>query len=347
MDFHSLNIRRMSELDRLPWFEKDGFGALQLKESAGLPPILDVHAHVGWSYGFSDAIDHERRPTLKYLYDYEVDQDVLFECNHPLEEEKKILGKEMSLSLFALAPSSKTHTAANLLDEMKRFNHQRTCLLPIEGPIGSRHADDTMAAAKMSDKFIPLAGVYPWPWGPAKERRLEALLAHGAKALKYHPEFQFMAPDNPHAMKLFALCEEKNIAVLAHCGSTGAEPRWLRDKSEPERFRPMLEAFPRLRVLLAHTGLKRWQDTLALAKQYEERVWVDISGQPVPSLKTILDGYDKSRICYGSDWPFYPLPVALGRALTAVHDRPEYWPDFFCNNATRFLGLESDSHVNR
>ena len=72
MDFSSLQIRRMSELDRLPWFEKDDAGQLRLKAGAGVPPVLDIHAHVGWSYGFARPVDYRSRGKVIYLYDYEV-----------------------------------------------------------------------------------------------------------------------------------------------------------------------------------------------------------------------------------------------------------------------------------
>lgn len=340
MNFRSLQIRRMSELDRLPWFEKDEAGQLRLKSGAGLPSVLDIHAHVGWSYGFAQPVDYRARGRVSYLYDYEVDQDVLFEEDHPFPVEQESLKKEINSALFKLAPSAATHTSANFAAEMDGFNVSRACLLPIEGPFRSRHAEDTLKAASLNARFIPFAGVFPWPWGEGKIRRLKALLERGAKAVKVHPEFQFIAPDHPHQMRLFAWCAENKVPVLAHCGYTGKEPAWLRAKAEPERFRPALRNFPKLQLLLAHTGLSRRQETLAVAREYPEQVWLDISGQQVTHLKMILDGYDRDRICFGSDWPFYPLAVAMARTLAATESCPEYRLALLHSNGARFLDLE-------
>jgi hypothetical protein len=333
------SIRRMSELDRLPWFEKDQAGRLRLRADAGVPKILDIHSHVASSAGFARDIDYGSRPPLVYFYDYERDQDVLNEDVHPHPDEAVTIGKEIRWLLFKQGPIGATHTAANFADEMDRFNYAHACLLPIEGPIASRHAELTVRAAKLDPRFIAFAAVHPYRWGPRQETRLEELVRRGTPALKYHPEFQFIAPDNPDTMKMFEWCAGHDLPVLAHCGYTGAEPDWLRRKAEPERFRKALEAFPNLRLLLAHTGLSRWRATLDFVKEFDGRVWLDISGQPVPSMKTILREYARERICYGSDWPFYPLAVALARTLAATEDCPDYRPDLLHDNASRFLKM--------
>ena len=48
--FEDLGIRRLSELDRLPWFEKAEDSLFRLREDAGIGPIVDTHAHVGWAF---------------------------------------------------------------------------------------------------------------------------------------------------------------------------------------------------------------------------------------------------------------------------------------------------------
>lgn len=63
-DFRELNIRTLSDLDKLPWFEKNAEGQPLVKASAGIPPVIDTHSHVGWSYGFAPAIDMFERIDL-------------------------------------------------------------------------------------------------------------------------------------------------------------------------------------------------------------------------------------------------------------------------------------------
>ena len=148
-----------------------------------------------------------------------------------------------------------------------------------------------------------------------------------------------MAPDNKHAMGLFEWCEDRDLPVVAHCGYKGVEPPRLREKSEPARFRPMLEAFPKLRVVMAHTGIILHKEILSLAREFEDQVWLDIAGQDVPTTLESLAGYDTKRILYGSDWPFYPLAVALARALIATEGREQVRADLLHDNAARLFGL--------
>lgn len=333
-------IRRMSDLDRLPWFEKDAAGRIRLRDDAGLPPVVDVHAHVGWCYGLSPRIDMSARTeSVRYLYDYEEDQDLLFGDTHPTERERKIIGREMLGSLLWPGASALTHTAANLADEMDRFNYRHICLSPIEIPLFPRHAEETLRASRLDPRFIPFAAVYPRPWGAAKRGRLEYLAGQGAPALKYHPEFQFIPPDAPAALELLGWCAGNGMPVLAHSGYTGAEPAWLRAYAEPERFVPALEAFPKLQLILGHSGLTRLEAALAVAGRFREQVWLDLSGQPVPGIRRILAEYDPERIVFGSDWPFYPLAVALARTLVAAQGAPGVLRRLLHDNAARLLGL--------
>ena len=342
MNFRELSIRTLSDLDKLPWFEKNTAGQIAVKASAGVPPVIDTHSHVGWSYGFAREIEMTRRTDhVRYLYDFEKDQDLLYDDTiHPTPAEGAQMARDSYLALFKRSRTGMTHTAANFMAEMDRSNYQHTCLLPIEAsPIGSRHAEATLEAAAMDARFIPLAAVHPWPWGPRKIARLERQFSAGARCIKYHPEFQFMAPDNKHAMELFAWCEDKDVPVITHCGYKGVEPAWMREKSEPERFRPMLKAFPNLQVVMAHTGIVLHKEILSLAREFEDQVWLDIAGQDVPTILEILDGYDHQKILYGSDWPFYPLAVMLAKALVATEGREQVRADLLHNNAARLLEL--------
>ena len=90
-------------------------------------------------------------------------------------------------------------------------------------------------------------------------------------------------------MKLFEWCALNKVPMLAHCGYTGTEPKWLRKKSEPDRFRKALKAFPDLQLLLAHVGLSRRTATIDVAREFPDQVWLDVSGQPAGAIRATLD----------------------------------------------------------
>ena len=342
MDIETLNIRRMGNLDRLPWFDKDDQGRIRLADDAGLPPIIDVHSHVGWSYGISPTIDMTARPDLIYYFDYTFDQEFLEGEIHPTKEEGTQVEREFRQSLYSRTERCMSQTSANFADEMDRFNYQHACLLPIEIPFHKRSAFEVLEAAKVDPRFIPFAAVAPWPWSKRKERRLEKLLASGARAVKYHPEFQIVAPDNPHAVRFLAWCADHDVVVLTHVGYTGVEPAWLRRKSEPDRFRKTLETLPNLRIILGHTGLSRCEQCLAVARDFEDQVWVDVSGLHARDIRKVLDGFNRQKILYGSDWAFYPLAVAMARVLVATEDCPESRAGIFHDNAAQLLDLPAE-----
>ena len=338
--FEDLNIRHMSELGRLPWFEKDDGGQFQLREDAGIGPIIDPHSHVGWAFGFGGSVDMTRRDKVEYFFDFVRDQDVLFKQEHPSNEEAAAISHQ-SLTLFLKTPArNRTLTAANVVAEMDRMNYGKLFLLPLAIHHQMRHVVDTFGAAKMDARIEAFGAVYPKPWGPKIEAELERQVTeHRIKAIKYHPVFQMLAPDDPDMMKLFEWCQARDMLVYAHTGYTGKEPRFMREKSEPERFAVPLEAFPKLRIVFAHTGVRRVDQALEVARRFEDRVWLEISGQAVPAISYILQRYNTEKVMFGSDWPFYPLSVAIARSLVATESCPNVREKFFAGNAKRLFGL--------
>ena len=334
-----LGIRHMSELDRLPWFKKNEAGDLCLRPDAGIGPIIDTHSHLGWAYGLGRSVDMTRKCKMQYFYDYERDQDVLFTQDHPTSEEGSSITRE-GIKVFLRTPErNRTNTAANLSLEMDRMNYRNIVLLPIEIPHQSRHAHDTLQAAKLDPRFIAFGAVHPKSWGPEKIAQLEAQRKTGIKGIKFHPEMQLIAPDDPNMMSLFEWCQANNLIVYAHIGYTGREPGFMKKKSEPQLFEKPLQAFPKLRFVFAHTGVRLMDETLEVARRHEDQVWLDISGRSASNIAYILQRYNTEKIMYASDWPFMPLAIMVARGLVATETCPQLRERFFSGNAARLLEL--------
>ena len=305
-------ILRISDLDRLPWFEKDAAGDLRLKAGVDVPPALDCHTHVGWSQGLGADIDMTVRCPVAYFFDHETPQDLLNVQMHPTEQEARTLSRETELTIIKTPARNKTHTAANLLAEMDRFQITHSMLLPVEIPVKSRHLEQTHRAAQLDKRLVAFAAIHPWHWSDNKATRLQKMLKGRIQGLKFHPVFQFMAPDAPDAMQLFEWCAENNVVVLTHTGFTGREPGFMRALSEPERFHKPLKAFPNLKMIFAHTGSRaRFLEALEVAKQHMDQVWLEFTGQPVPNIRKVLDEYDPQKL-FGSDRRYHfphPRPV--------------------------------------
>lgn len=332
----------MDDLQKLPWFDKNEEGNIRFKPGADVPPVYDDHAHLGWSYLFGGVIDHMKADLpLRYFYSFEEkDADNILDVqSHPTRAEAKLVENDIYMIVFRCPPIARTQTAPHLLKEMSLFGVKGISLAPIEIPIRSRHARQTLAACAASGdpRLIPYAGVHPQT--PNCEKRIADQIAQGAKGLKYHPEFQFCAPDNPRAMKIFEACEKLGVPVLSHSGCTGQEPPFMQKLAAMERYDIIFKTFPNLQFILGHAGIKFNDEAIAFANKYPQ-VWLDLAGQTTPQIREIVKRADHDRILYGSDWPFYPMAVTLARTLVALEDFPQAREKVMHDNMERLLKLK-------
>ncbi len=112
--------------------------------------------------------------------------------------------------------------------------------------------------------------------------------------IKLYPPLGFdpWPKDEPNEMKkvkyLYALCQDKQIPITAHCNDGGfALDKQSREYSNPDRWRQVLGAFRLLKLNLAHLGnqwkwlkvLPRhgWRDTVIELVCTFNNVYTDIS----------------------------------------------------------------------
>lgn len=123
--------------------------------------------------------------------------------------------------------------------------------------LAAQHDELAALAAAHPGLVIPFAACDPRLPGAAAEVRrcIEDL---GFRGLKLYPRIGY-APDHPLLMReVYPLLDARGLAVVSHCsrgGVTGRLPRTLADQySAPMAFAPVLRAFPRMQVNLAHFG---------------------------------------------------------------------------------------------
>lgn len=197
-----------------------------------------------------------------------------------------------------LARAIGQHPAAGWLDRLYRFKTEasardqgavldglipqypdgtRFVVLPMElGPTAPgriarplRDQHDELARLcddpRFSGRILPFATVFPdHPGAVAEVRRcIEDL---GFRGLKIYPRLGF-APDHPALMaEVYPMLQEKGLPVMSHCSHGGVTgrgvPRVRADRySSPLAMVPVLEAFPEMKVCLAHFGGEgAWRD---------------------------------------------------------------------------------------
>lgn len=323
------------DLARLPWFDVHDERLVVSDRSVG--PVIDMHSHVALAYLMPMRVDlHRRTPcTEHYLpdccpIDFEVYQNKNFtpEALHAMK-------RDLTLGSLSRGGMRATHTAANLVREMDELGIAHSVLLPIELPYLSRNAAHALAVAQREPRLISFGSVHPIVDRVAV--RLDDQAHEGAHGVKMHPAVQLMAPNHPRAMELYRLCGERNLPILWHCGPVGIELESGRRRSQVSLYEQPIATFPRTRFVLGHAGALQMGQALDLACRYPN-VWLELSGQSLSNVRTILERADPDRVVYGSDWPFYHQAIGIAKVLLATEGNERLRRKVLHDNAAAILG---------
>lgn len=135
------------------------------------------------------------------------------------------------------------------------------------------------------------------------ERDVREILSLGLKGIKLHPDIQRFATDDKRAMEIFALAELHHLPVCVHTGD------FRYDYSNPNRIKPVLEAFPDLLMIGAHFG--GWSIWEAASYEYckYDNMIVDCSSSlysmPPEKAAELIRLYGASRVMFGTDYPLW------------------------------------------
>lgn len=120
------------------------------------------------------------------------------------------------------------------------------------------------------------------PRAMAEEVRRRA--AQGARAVKLIPGWYREFPDDSAYWPAYEACQELGLAVTVDTGSLGLGRHMAHPEQdnkvifgEPIRLRKVLEAFPRLTVVMCHFGSAFWDQRVHLALRFDN-LYFDISG---------------------------------------------------------------------
>lgn len=301
-------------------------------------PIIDAHTHIALAYLLPMRVDLYRRSdhTEHYLpaccpIDFEVYQNKNFTpaALHDLK-------RDLTLGSLSRGGMRATHTVPNLVREMDELGVAHSVLLPIDLPYISRNAAHALDAAHREPRLLTFGSVHPIV--DRVGERLDDQAHGGARGVKMHPAVQLMAPNHPRALALYHQCGERDLPVLLHCGPVGIELESGRRRSQVALYEQAIAEQPRTRFVLGHAGALQMEAALDLACRYPN-VWLELSGQSLANVRTILARADPDRILYGSDWPFYHQAIGIAKLLIATEDDPELRRKVLFANAAALLGL--------
>ncbi len=175
----------------------------------------------------------------------------------------------------------------------------------------------TCQVAREQPSLVPFISLDPSMGADDAAAEIRRRAEEGARGIKLHPSAQRFSPSDRNLWPAYAEAEALGLPVVSHGGLSSLDPESSEHYSRPRAFAPILEAFPRLTLILAHLAQGYLGESLTMAAKYPNLFFdcaTVISGtvQP-PSLSDeeaveIVRRFGAERILFGSDWPwFHPL----------------------------------------
>lgn len=279
-------------------------------------PIIDCHMHIYgskkegqlnkegyqiWEYGM--------KPKVRFSK-YDGDLDDALQAIH-----KSGISRAIVVNLFAV-DRARRNAIAQLASGLSRGEKEER-IRHIDASIGQMLKDSNIRICKMARKhgeLIPFIAVDPWALRPEEsEHHLrDMVMRHGAKGIKLHPVLQRFFPTDRRMWPIYEACVELDIPILSHSGLARTQEQY----AEPRAFTEILQAFPKLRLVLAHLGGGSWRQTLETARRYpnlyfdcsEIMEWADAPGAPTTQqLARLIKDVGPERVMMGTDFPWYDI----------------------------------------
>ncbi|HWE65648.1 MAG TPA: amidohydrolase family protein [Acidimicrobiales bacterium] len=305
------------------------------------PLVVDVHVHLFagpddpirdgyeiWEYGEGPEVEFGQRPgTFDDLVVAMAEQ----QCDHSVVLGMFVPDTEMATRRDELdargEPADDADLRAALPERLQAYN------------------DWILSEAARSPHLTPLIAADPSTLGgPAGADHLARAAGRGAKGVKVHPVVQGFFPDDPRMGPTYDLCQELGLTVLSHAGQTKGQPQY----ADPWAFASVMEAHPRLHLLLAHLGGAAWPQVRAFAAAFptvsfdlcEIIAWTGSPGAPTADeLGRLIRDIGADRVLFGTDFPWYEVDRTIDQLMTLPHLSDEERRGILGENAVRRIGL--------
>jgi predicted TIM-barrel fold metal-dependent hydrolase len=165
---------------------------------------------------------------------------------------------------------------------------------------------------------------------------VERLIEMGLKGVKLHPDIQGFKLDDYRCLKIYELCEKRDLPVLLHTGDS----RY--DLSNPNRLLPLLKIYEGLVFIGAHFGgYSVWERAMESCTGIDN-LYVDCSSTmfAVSDERTVelIRAYGADRVFFGTDYPMWRPKDELEHFLRLPLTEEERELILY-KNAERVLGI--------
>jgi hypothetical protein len=204
-------------------------------------------------------------------------------------------------------------TPESLLRYLDENEVERACCINYVSPdvMGfTREVNDWIAnfTRDHRDRLMPVGSVNPLHEVNVRSE-IRRVLDLGIGMIKLHPPHQLFSP-NAYRGELWQLaeiyreCEERGVPIMFHTG-TSVFPRARNVFADPMPVDDVAIDFPKLKIVLAHTGRPLYGDTAIFLARRHPNVNLDISGIPPKSLERYVPRLASiaHKVLWGTDWP--------------------------------------------
>lgn len=193
-----------------------------------------------------------------------------------------------------------------------------------------------VSVAEHPDRLTGLGTLHPDSEDQAAD--VQHLIELGLHGVKLHPDIQNFKIDDYRCLKIYELCEKAGLPILMHTGDN------RRDLSNPNRLKPVLEAYTDLIIVGAHFGgWSIWEEAAAELAGYQN-LYVDCSSsmpfmQDISKIPALVRAYGTDRVLFGSDYPMWSPAEELKNFLSFDFTEEEY-RQMFSENACKVFSIE-------
>jgi len=144
------------------------------------------------------------------------------------------------------------------------------------------------------DRFIGFQTLNPKDNPDVLKQFEQGINEHGMKGVKVHSWFHDYNPGKL-LMEIAGRCRELGLPILLHMGG----------RPDTSNVQVLLDAFPDLKLILAHLGIPFFQRSWEQAKNYPN-VYMDISGPYLSAglVRKAVKAVGPDKIIYGTDAPY-------------------------------------------
>ena len=162
----------------------------------------------------------------------------------------------------------------------------------------------------LSEKIIPFPSVHPDD-KQAREHILQ-IKEEGFKGIKMHPYFQNFYVDEERMFPIYEVITEAGLILVMHSGYDFA---WERvDRAGPHRILKVIENFPELKLVAAHSGgWEQWDmvEELLIGKRIFIETSFSSSFLKEEQFERLILKHSSDMVLFGTDTPWANQKKAL------------------------------------